>query len=43
VERTFSPLNRQRWLNKGYERLTATCEAFVDVSMISLMQRRLAS
>jgi len=42
VERTFAWLNRQRRLSKDYERLPETSEAFVYVTMIRLMTRRLA-
>jgi putative transposase len=41
VERTFGWLNRYRRLSKDYERTTASSEAFVYVSMIHLMARRL--
>lgn len=42
VERTLAWLNRQRRLSKDYERLPETSEAFVYVTMIRLMTRRLA-
>jgi putative transposase len=42
VERTFGWLNRSRRLSKDYERLTESSEAFVYVSMIHLMTKRLA-
>jgi len=42
VERTFGWLNRERRLSKDYERLPATTEAFVDITMVRLMTRRLA-
>jgi putative transposase len=42
VERTFGWFNRERRLSKDYERLPATTEAFVRVSMIRLMTRRLS-
>jgi len=42
VERTFGWFNRERRLSKDYERLSATTEAWVDVSMIRLMTRRLS-
>lgn len=42
VERTLGWLNRERRLSKDYERLPSTSEAFVHVSMIRLMARRLA-
>lgn len=42
VERTFGWLNRERRLSKDYERLPATTEAFVDITMVRLMARRLA-
>jgi len=43
VERTFGWLNWERRLSKDYERLPATSEAFIQVSMIRLMTRRLAA
>lgn len=42
VERTFGWLNRYRRLSKDYERTTESSAAFVYVSMIHLMVRRLA-
>lgn len=42
VERTLSWLMRSRRLVRDYERLTATHEAMVQVSMTMLMSRRLA-
>jgi putative transposase len=42
VERTFGWLNRERRLSKDYERLPATTEAFVNITMVRLMTRRLA-
>lgn len=41
VERTFGWLNRYRRLAKDYERTTASSTAFVYVSMIHVMVRRL--
>jgi len=41
VERTFGWLNRYRRLSKDYERTTESSAAFVYVSMIHLMVRRL--
>ncbi len=43
VERTFGWLNKNRRLSKDYECLTSTSEAFIHLSMIKLMIRRLAS
>jgi len=42
VERTFSWLSQNRRMSKDYERLCASAEAFVYVSMVRLMVRRLA-
>jgi putative transposase len=42
VERTFGWLNRYRRLSKDYERTTRSSAAFVYVSMIHVMVRRLA-
>jgi len=42
VERTFGWMNRERRLSKDYERLPATTEAFIHVTMVRLMVRRLA-
>jgi putative transposase len=42
VERTLGWLNRERRLSKDYERLPSTTEAWVNVSMIRLMTRRLS-
>lgn len=42
VERTFGWFNRSRRLSKDYERTTASSEAFIYVTMIRLMVRRLA-
>lgn len=42
VERTFGWWNRERRLSKDYERLPSTTQAFVHVTMIRLMTRRLA-
>jgi putative transposase len=43
VERTFAWLGRSRRLSKDYEKLTMTSAAMVQISMIHLMLRRLAS
>ncbi len=43
VERTFGWLNKNRRLSKDYECLVDTSEAFIHISMIRLMVRRLAS
>ena len=42
VERTFAWQGQQRRLSKEYERLCATSEALIYVTMIRLMLRRLA-
>jgi putative transposase len=42
VERTFAWQSHQRRLSKDYERLCATSEALIYVTMIRLMLRRLA-
>jgi putative transposase len=42
VERTFGWWNRERRLSKDYERLPATTEAFIHITMLRLMARRLA-
>jgi putative transposase len=42
VERTFAWQGQQRRLSKDYERLCATSEALIYVTMIRLMLRRLA-
>ena len=42
VERTFGWLNWYRRLSKDYERLPASSEAMIYISMIRLMVRRLA-
>ena len=42
VERTFAWQGQQRRLSKEYERLCATSEALISVTMIRLMLRRLA-
>jgi len=42
VERTFAWQSQQRRLSKDYERLCATSEALIYVTMIRLMLRRLA-
>jgi putative transposase len=43
VERTFGWLRRDRRLAKDYERKVHTSEALIEVSMIRLLLRRLAS
>jgi putative transposase len=43
VERTFGWLVRQRRLARDYERLPETSEAFIYITMIRLMVRRLAN
>ena len=42
VERTFAWLGRSRRLSKDYEKLTATSEAMLKISMIQMMVHRLA-
>ena len=42
VERTLGWINRERRLSKDYEQLPETSEAWVYVTMIRLMVRRLA-
>jgi putative transposase len=42
VERTFGWWNRERRLSKDYERLPSTTEAWVHVTMVRLMTRRLS-
>ena len=42
VERTFGWQSQQRRLSKDYERLCATSEAWIYLTMIRLMVRRLA-
>src|SRR5262245_46253824 len=42
VERTFAWQSQQRRLSKDYERLCATSEAWISLTMIRLMVRRLA-
>jgi transposase len=42
VERTFGWKSQQRRLSKDYERLCATSEAWIYLTMIRLMVRRLA-
>ena len=42
VERTFSWIGHNRRMDKDYERLCATGEAFVYAAMSRLMVRRLA-
>ena len=42
VERTFGWLNRSRRLSKDFERKSESSEAFVYMSMIHLMTKRLA-
>jgi len=41
VERTFGWWNRSRRLSKDYERTTASSEAFIYITMIHLMVKRL--
>jgi putative transposase len=43
VERTFAWLGRSRRLSKDYEKLPITSAAMIQISMIHLMLRRLAS
>lgn len=43
VERTFAWLGKQRRLGKDYERKVQTSESLIQVAMIRLMLRRLAS
>ncbi|MBF0232948.1 MAG: IS5 family transposase [Desulfamplus sp.] len=43
VERTFGWLNKNRRLSKDYECLTETSEALIQIAMIHIMARRLAS
>lgn len=43
VERTFGWLTRNRRLSRDYERLPETSEAFIYITMIRLMTRRLAA
>lgn len=42
VERTFGWLNWSRRLSKDYEKSTSSAEAFIYISMISIMVKRLA-
>jgi hypothetical protein len=42
VQRTFGWWNRERRLSKDYERLPSTTEAWVNVTMVRLMTRRLS-
>ena len=42
VERTFARLTHQRRLRVDYEHLPAVVEAFIDLTMIRLLARRLA-
>lgn len=42
VERTFSWIDQNRRMNKDYERLPESSEAFVCLAMVRLMVRRLA-
>jgi putative transposase len=41
VERTFGWLNRYRRLNKNYERMTCSSEAWIKIAMINLILHRL--
>jgi putative transposase len=41
VERTFGWVGRSRRLSKDFERSTTSSEAFIHVSMIRLMVKRL--
>jgi putative transposase len=43
VERSFGWLNRERRLSKDYERTTTSSEAWIQLSFIDLMARRLAA
>jgi putative transposase len=43
IERTFAWLGKYRRLSKDYEQLPSVSEAWIYVSMIHLMLRRLAS
>jgi putative transposase len=43
VERTFAWLGRYRRLSKDYEYLPATSEAVIQLAVIQLLVRRLAS
>ncbi|MDE2508195.1 MAG: transposase [Planctomycetota bacterium] len=43
VERTFGWMGRSRRLSKDYEGTTSSSEAFIKLSMISLMVRRLVT
>jgi len=43
VERTFAWISRNRRMSKDFERLPETTEAWIDLSMFSIMSNRLES